>query len=111
MSIGIMNTNNPCCTKCGKCKFYIGGTEGASIVCNCGSSANEPHVAFDRIVQLEQENAELKDRNFMVENFHKVNLENAELKKQLEDQNTKLSKLSYSTLNTIARDIEEYDDN
>ena len=41
----------------------------------------------------------------------KYEAENTELKKQLEDQNTKLGKLSYSTLNAIARDIEEYDDN
>ena len=40
----------------------------------------------------------------------KLEKENLELKKQLEDQNTKLSKLSYSTLNAITRDIEEYDE-
>jgi len=41
----------------------------------------------------------------------KYEAENTELKKQLEDQNTKLGKLSYSTLNAIARDIESYDKN
>ena len=40
----------------------------------------------------------------------KYEAENTELKKQLEDQNTKLSKLGYSTLNAITRDIEGYDE-
>jgi hypothetical protein len=35
-----------------------------------------------RCKQLEKENAELKDRNFMVENFHKTELKNIELKKK-----------------------------
>jgi hypothetical protein len=38
----------------------------------------------DKVAELEKENAKLKDTNFMVENFHKLGLENEALKAKVE---------------------------
>ena len=61
-------------------------------------------------IKLSVATAEMMGYDDMLDAYEVLQLENKELKKQLEDHNTKLSKLSYSTLNAITRDIEEYDE-
>jgi len=61
---------------CEQCVIYLSEEEANDANYNCTQ---------DVINGLRAENEKLKERNFMVENFHKISKENIELKKLLED--------------------------